>query len=78
MTKQGKNNINFNEDLAWFPNKCLSGYQQQGDPIWTESGSKYTKMRQIRDFFRSDFSTLWCLDLSHAHLCQSEQHLAQI
>ena len=31
----------------------------EGDLIWTQNGSDWPQMGQIRDFFRSDFSTFW-------------------
>ena len=31
----------------------------QGSQIWLRSGSDWSKMGQIRDFFRSDFNTFW-------------------
>ena len=35
-------------------------------PDWVQKGSNWPQMGQIRDFFRSDFSTFWhCPDLSH-------------
>ena len=32
---------------------------RRGDQIWTQNGSDWPQMGQIRDFFRSDFSTFW-------------------
>ena len=33
-----------------------------GHQIWTQNGSDWPQMGQIRDFFRSDFNTFWRFD----------------
>ena len=39
--------------------KNLAKKSALDDQIWTKKGSDWPQMGQIRDFFRSDFSTFW-------------------
>ena len=34
-------------------------WRSLGDQIWAQNESDWPQMGQIRDFFRSDFSTFW-------------------
>ena len=51
--------------------------EKLGHQIWTQNGSDWPQIRQIRDFFRSDFSTFWRLrqnvlksDLKRSRICR--------